>query len=121
MSKNISGYKKFPKPIADFQIYEKELINERRFGLVTRMCNKVLKLQKKTKRDLYVNLDDSKTKNGIISYNVYEKDTTLGINKNTLELGVMHLDKNNEVDGMILQGKLVKDKFISKSRSRLTI
>jgi hypothetical protein len=64
--------KTIAKPLADFQLTEKSLIDERRFGLIARLCQKVLQLQRKHKRDLSIVLDDKKTKNGMISFNVWE-------------------------------------------------
>jgi hypothetical protein len=65
------------KPLADFQLSEKALIDERRFGLIADLCQKTLKLQQKFQRkynrDLTIVLDEGKTKDGIISFNVWEK------------------------------------------------
>jgi len=98
------------KPSVDFQLTEKELIKERRFGLIALLCNKILERQRKCKRDLSVILDDSKTKNGIISFNVWELDRKLGINKSTMELAIVHINKGNELDGIVIKGKVRKFK-----------
>jgi hypothetical protein len=96
------------KKIADFQITEKELLQERRFGLIAMMCDRILKLQHSNKRNIIVNLNDQKTKKGMISFDVIELDRHIGVNKNTLELGVIHVDKNNNPDGEVILGKIVK-------------
>jgi hypothetical protein len=98
------------KPLTDFQLTEQELIEERRFGLIALMCNKILRLQQKCERDLFVDLDDLKTKNGMISFNVWERDRKVGINKNTLELAVLHINKHNKPDGLIFKGRVKKFK-----------
>jgi len=102
--------KAISKPLADFQLTEKSLIDERRFGLIARLCQKVLQLQRKHKRDLSIVLDDKKTRNGMISFNVWEMDGHIGINKGTLQLAVIHVDKNNNPDGFIHKGKVIKER-----------
>lgn len=102
--------KAISKPLADFQLTEESLIKERRFGLIACLCQKVLQLQRKNKRDLSIVLDDEKTKNGMISFNVWKMDGHIGINKDTLQLAIIHVDKNNEPDGFIHKGKVIKQK-----------
>lgn len=61
-----------PDVLADFQIDENALLHERRFGLICSLCKKALELRKKTGKELSIIVDDEKTKNGLISFNVYE-------------------------------------------------
>ena len=96
------------KRIDDFQLLEKELIQERRFGLIAKMCNMILRLQREHKRNLCVELDDKGTKKGLISFNVIEVDRALGMDKKTLGLAVLHLDKDNVPDGYVEHGKVKK-------------
>jgi len=105
------------KPIENFQLLEKELITEQRFGLIAMLCNRILKIQSKYKRLLSVTLDVKKTKKGMISFNVWEIDSIIGINKKTLELRVIHLNKNNNPDGFVINNKIVNSNVNSHRTS----
>lgn len=99
------------KVLETFEISEKELIEERRLGVIARLFNEAVKFQRKTKRDVFMRYKG--VKDGLIVFEVVEKMYGLAIN-DKLELGIVHVDENGEIIENKIKRSLEEIKEIDK-------
>jgi len=93
------------RPIESFYIRKRDL-QERRFWVIGRLCQAILRHQWRRKRHLHV-LPSKKQKKNMVGFDLWEIDRELAFEKNTLEMAVVHLDEDNKPDGFIHNGRFV--------------